>query len=187
MLKSYSIFGILALTLALSPLLANSDDLVTKDQLIEKLVPKLKPKNKTRSLSGDQNFGSNSAEEEEYEEYEEDTGRADLSAIQFEYNSDDLTETGQLQVDELAYAMMALDSESFHLIGHTDATGTDEYNMILSQRRADSVLNYLVEEHDIDPDRIETIGVGESELVNLDDPSAAENRRVEAVNSSVFY
>ena len=155
--------------LGLSPI-SYSGEIILSDQLIEQL--KAEP-TATRSLSGGQTFGAN-------------VGRANMNAIQFEYNSAQLTDQGRRQVDELARAMNQLGSETFQVIGHTDATGSDEYNKTLSQRRADAVYNYLVQQHGINPNRLQSVGMGESSLFNSQNPGAAENRRVEAVNTKVL-
>lgn len=63
--------------------------------------------------------------------------------------------------------------------GHTDSIGSEEYNMELSVRRANSVKDYLVETHDINPDRLEANGAGESKLIDPLNPKAALNRRVQ--------
>ncbi len=64
--------------------------------------------------------------------------------------------------------------------GHTCSTGTEEYNQGLSERRAQSVKNYLVK-HGIAPERLETIGYGESRPRhdNSTPEGRAKNRRVE--------
>ena len=65
--------------------------------------------------------------------------------------------------------------------GYTDSTGSDAYNMALSQRRADAVKNWLVEHHDVAADKIETKGFGKSNPVadNKTAKGRAENRRAE--------
>lgn len=64
--------------------------------------------------------------------------------------------------------------------GHTDAQGSDEYNMNLSQARVDSVMKLLVE-RGIDPKRLSATGYGETRPVapNTTAPGRARNRRVE--------
>ena len=69
--------------------------------------------------------------------------------------------------------------------GHTDSTGSDKYNQALSERRAQSVTNYLVE-NGIDSKRIETMGMGESQPIasNATESGRSQNRRVELVSPS---
>jgi outer membrane protein OmpA-like peptidoglycan-associated protein len=65
--------------------------------------------------------------------------------------------------------------------GYTDPTGDAAYNLDLSKRRADAVVQYLAGDLDVDFNRIHTIGLGERKLV--DEGAArdarAKNRRVE--------
>ncbi|MBC8013736.1 MAG: OmpA family protein [Methyloceanibacter sp.] len=70
----------------------------------------------------------------------------------------------------------------FLVAGHTDAKGSDGYNLDLSDRRAKSVLRFLIEEFDIDPKQLVAVSFGEEQLKNDEDPRAAENRRVQVVN-----
>ncbi len=110
------------------------------------------------------------------------SGRINLTAINFEFDSDVLTQTAVLQLEQLAIALKSsnLQEFSFDLIGHTDAKGSDSYNQSLSDRRASSVYQYLVNYHGIQPRRINAYGMGEKRLISAD-PYAAENRRVEII------
>ncbi len=65
------------------------------------------------------------------------------------------------------------------IVGHTDAKGTNTYNLALSERRAQSVRNYLVLRHKIDPSRLWPLGLGESQLLPGINPDDGANRRVE--------
>jgi outer membrane protein OmpA-like peptidoglycan-associated protein len=64
--------------------------------------------------------------------------------------------------------------------GHTDALGSDDYNLELSKRRAVAVAGYLVEQIGIDPDRLVVAGKGKSEPLTRD-PFDPHNRRVQFV------
>jgi outer membrane protein OmpA-like peptidoglycan-associated protein len=68
----------------------------------------------------------------------------------------------------------------FRIEGHTDAKGSDPYNKGLSQRRADAVQQYL-KDQGIATERMDTQGLGASQLLYPDQPQAAENRRVRIV------
>jgi outer membrane protein OmpA-like peptidoglycan-associated protein len=70
--------------------------------------------------------------------------------------------------------------------GYTDSMGSDEYNRDLSQRRADSVKNYLVS-RGISSDRLNTSGRGENSPVADNDSAAGrqQNRRVEVIINQV--
>ena len=69
------------------------------------------------------------------------------------------------------------------IIGHTDSTGSPDYNMRLSQRRADAVKEWLVRRYNMNPAKLETMGRGSQELLvsggNVEDQ--APNRRVEVL------
>jgi outer membrane protein OmpA-like peptidoglycan-associated protein len=71
---------------------------------------------------------------------------------------------------------------SFLIAGHTDAKGSAGYNLALSGHRADAVKEFLVHSFHLDPDSLVTIGFGEEQLKNPQDPFADENRRVQIVN-----
>lgn len=66
------------------------------------------------------------------------------------------------------------------VIGHTDSTGNDNYNMTLSQRRANSVASYL-ENQGIPANRLAVLGMGETQPIadNNSTEGRAQNRRVE--------
>jgi outer membrane protein OmpA-like peptidoglycan-associated protein len=68
------------------------------------------------------------------------------------------------------------------LAGHTDATGSADYNKGLSERRAYSVQRYLIDAYRIDPARLRTVGFGEERLLKDVYPDDPRNRRVEVVN-----
>ena len=115
-------------------------------------------------------------------ELEDERPAADL-AVNFEFNSANLTPTAQKILDNLATAMSSdLDGYKFVLEGHTDATGSDPYNQALSERRADAVRDYLVEQHHIEPQRLVAVGKGKKDLLDPANPEAAVNRRVRVIN-----
>lgn len=86
------------------------------------------------------------------------------------------------EVPKLEQALMLMKErpgKTFLLEGWTDSIGTDEYNMGLSQRRADSVQSWLVE-HGMAAGRLEAVGKGESyKYDNSTDEGRYQNRRVE--------
>lgn len=103
--------------------------------------------------------------------------------VPFRLDSAELTDAARRQLDALAQALRSaqLADARFLIAGHTDATGAADYNKALSERRAQSVLLYLVEVQGISEARLLAAGFGEEKLKNADDPAAAENRRVEVV------
>jgi OmpA-OmpF porin, OOP family len=99
--------------------------------------------------------------------------------VTFDHNSDVLTKKARENLDEFSKALAApqLASRAFMIEGHTDATGTDAYNMSLSERRAAAVVRYL-EEKGIGPDKLQSRGLGKSQP-RTPNPFDAANRRVE--------
>jgi outer membrane protein OmpA-like peptidoglycan-associated protein len=104
--------------------------------------------------------------------------------ILFALNSAEIHPMSREALKEIAAALSSpqLKDKKILLEGHTDATGTPDRNLILSQERADAVRNYLVQEAGIAPDRLSTIGKGQSEPIDPANPLAPENRRVVLVN-----
>ena len=80
---------------------------------------------------------------------------------------------------QMCTVMKSSDINLFRIVGHTDAIGSDDYNQILSQLRAEEVQRYLVNDCGIEARRLEAVGLGEQFLSNQKDPKAAANRRVE--------
>lgn len=103
--------------------------------------------------------------------------------INFDFNSADLRPDGIMQLEKLSQALTQkpLATSRFLVNGHTDARGTDAYNLGLSQRRAEAVVAYL-QKFGIDPTRLVPLGYGESKLKDPGNGEADENRRVEIVN-----
>jgi outer membrane protein OmpA-like peptidoglycan-associated protein len=104
--------------------------------------------------------------------------------IPFEYNSDKLKTEALLTLKRLGAALKdtRLSGYRFEIAGHTDAKGSAEYNQKLSERRAEAVRNYIVFQYDIEPDRIETVGFGKTQLLDPLKPEDGINRRVQIIN-----
>ncbi|MCY4485832.1 MAG: caspase family protein [Deltaproteobacteria bacterium] len=113
--------------------------------------------------------------------------RVTLPAIQFEFDSDRLTASAQTQLAELVKALGAesLQSRSFSIQGHTDNTGSEEYNRSLSLRRARAVKRRIVDATGIAAERLVEVGFGESLPIRGVPPEDPRNRRVEIVNLGV--
>jgi OOP family OmpA-OmpF porin len=67
----------------------------------------------------------------------------------------------------------------FLIVGHTAATGKRQYNLTLSQRRADATRDILVTTFKISPKRLQAIGLGEEQLLDAAHPAAATNQRIQ--------
>jgi outer membrane protein OmpA-like peptidoglycan-associated protein len=102
----------------------------------------------------------------------------------FDYDSANLREGATTSLQKLGRLILGNPDAVFKVEGHTDSFGTDEYNMNLSQRRAETVRDWLVQYMGIEPDRIQTQGYGKTRLIVPADRSVEEqqlNRRVEIV------
>lgn len=104
--------------------------------------------------------------------------------IQFAFGSAELMASSFPTLDELANALAEAMGDpryrgvTFPIIGYTDAKGSDDYNLALSQRRSETVVRYLVA-RGIPAGRLMPIGRGERELADPSQPEGAINRRVE--------
>ncbi|GIL03070.1 MAG: hypothetical protein BroJett030_29690 [Alphaproteobacteria bacterium] len=112
-----------------------------------------------------------------------DRGRVDLEIL-FDYDSDRIDPASVKQLIELGEALNdpSLASASVVIAGHTDAAGSNAYNMDLSVRRARAVTEFLVNYSGIAPDRLQPQGFGEEFLKYPDAPESGQNRRVEIIN-----
>lgn len=106
--------------------------------------------------------------------------------VLFATNSAELTPQARRLLDELGRALTSADLSPyrFRIEGHTDTTGSADYNMLLSERRAQAVRDYLVQRFGISRTRLETVGLGQTRPAvptgaNVDEP---RNRRVHIVN-----
>lgn len=102
-----------------------------------------------------------------------------LEGVLFEFNSSRLRGGAQDRLDEAVRTLELNPDLRVELAGHTDAVGPDSYNQTLSERRAASVRQYLIQ-HGIDGSRLEARGYGESQPVATNDTKEgrAQNRRV---------
>jgi OmpA-OmpF porin, OOP family len=109
-------------------------------------------------------------------------GKASL-LITFATNSAELSSDTMATLDVLARALQSdtLAGFTFKVEGHADPRGDAAENLLLSQQRAQSVADYLINRHAILPERLEALGKGSSELMNRTRIDAPENRRVTIV------
>lgn len=109
------------------------------------------------------------------------------SRVEFEFDSDRLTERGKRDLDEFGEALVTrLNDTPVVLEGHTDSVGTDEYNLALSKRRAEAARQYLVESFGLDQSKIVAEGKGKASPVAPNDSESerGRNRRVDFVFSA---
>ena len=104
--------------------------------------------------------------------------------IQFDFDSDWIRPESWETVGAIADALHhpVLLSNKFAVVGHTDGKGSRDYNLKLSQRRADAVREMLISTFQIAPGRLVAIGLGEEQLQDPSNPDAAVNRRVQLLN-----
>ena len=102
--------------------------------------------------------------------------------VNFAFDSDVVQERYFTDLGELASFLKRFDQVDVSIDGYTDSVGDETYNQQLSQRRAQAVVDMLVNTHGIDPSRLKAVGYGESDPVASNDTAEgrAENRRVMA-------
>ena len=110
--------------------------------------------------------------------------RAIALHIQFELDSYELTHATRESLNNVGSALIsnALSAYRFRVEGHADSTGGEDYNLLLSAKRADGVRNYLINIFEMSQDRLESVGRGERSLINPDAPASAENQVVLIIN-----
>ena len=106
--------------------------------------------------------------------------RTTASAITFPVNSADIQPQFRATLDQIAQTLAAYPSTLIDVYGHTDPSGGDAINIPLSQRRAESVANYLAM-RGVNRARIATRGFGSTQPIadNSTEAGRAANRRVE--------
>lgn len=104
------------------------------------------------------------------------------SDLLFPINSSYLTDQAKRELDKLAKIMKQDSNKKIRVDGHSDATGTAEYNVWLSEKRAVSVKTYL-SEAGVSASRITTKGLGQTQPVadNKTPEGRERNRRVEVI------
>ena len=102
------------------------------------------------------------------------------SNITFEVNKSDVKPNFAEVLHSVSLVLKEYKSTMIEVAGHTDSTGSESYNQMLSQQRAHSVTGVLTREG-VEPVRIDTVGYGESRPVASNaNPSGRQlNRRVE--------
>jgi outer membrane protein OmpA-like peptidoglycan-associated protein len=102
------------------------------------------------------------------------------SGLLFDYDSDVLRAPARQNLSSMAASLDKYPGTDLLIVGHTDAQGSDSYNMTLSERRAASAANYLVSQG-VSRARLRSTGRGESEPVasNESETDRQKNRRVE--------
>jgi outer membrane protein OmpA-like peptidoglycan-associated protein len=95
----------------------------------------------------------------------------------FDFDSSTLKPGAYTEIDRVSNVLNSYPQTTIRVEGHTDSTGSETYNQQLSETRAESVKNAIIQ-RGIDPRRIQAIGYGESQPISSDN---ASNRRVTIV------
>jgi OmpA-OmpF porin, OOP family len=103
------------------------------------------------------------------------------TAVHFGFDKDNLTKKAQEALDQLATDVPNTKGFIITVEGGTDSVGSAEYNYGLSERRADSVIQYLASKHNIPAHKIYLVGLGKDKPVedNKSREGRAKNRRVD--------
>jgi OmpA-OmpF porin, OOP family len=103
------------------------------------------------------------------------------TAVHFGFNRDNLTKPGKEALDQLATDVTNAKGYIITVEGGTDSVGNADYNYALSERRADSVIQYLASQHNIPAHKIYLVGLGKDKPVesNKTRDGRAKNRRVD--------
>ena len=106
-------------------------------------------------------------------------------AVIFKTGSSELRDLAKTQLSNVAAALGSYPDDPIVVEGHTDSQGSEGYNRKLSQKRADTVRSYLINQG-VAPDRITAVGKGENEPLASNDSAEgrANNRRVEIIVGS---
>jgi outer membrane protein OmpA-like peptidoglycan-associated protein len=178
------------------------DDNVSEDQIVRALAPAKKPLTRgltigpptdpaateaegkfVQSIRGRTTRSLSTAERDEIASIAKDKPNIDLE-ITFDYNSADIGAKSLASVQALGRALTNPDlkGSTFIVAGHTDAAGGEDYNQDLSERRADAIKRYLMQNYGIASADLVTVGYGKSRLKDPNQPLAEVNRRVQVVN-----
>jgi outer membrane protein OmpA-like peptidoglycan-associated protein len=104
------------------------------------------------------------------------------SGLLFAYDSDAIQGSARDNLANLSESLRKYQDTDVLIVGHTDATGSDNYNQTLSERRASSAANFLAA-NGVTRARVRTAGRGEVEPIDSNESAEgrAQNRRVEIV------
>ncbi|MNQ41397.1 Outer membrane porin F precursor [compost metagenome] len=105
---------------------------------------------------------------------------SDLGEVLFAFDSAKLTPAAEATLDTVVEKLRGADVLAIRVDGHTDSVGSDAYNQGLSERRAASVVDYLIGQG-VAAEKLTSQGFGESKPIedNGTDAGRAQNRRVE--------
>jgi outer membrane protein OmpA-like peptidoglycan-associated protein len=195
-LKAIALSAVLSMTAGL----ALAGDNVTSGQILDAL----KPRPVTRGLSAGpqadpavqakeakflntvrnrQSRSLSMGEREQIAELAASKPKIDLE-IHFDYNSADISKSSMASVQALGKALSdpSLKGSTFVVAGHTDAIGSEPFNQDLSERRAETIKKYLVQNYGLTGSDLVTVGYGKTKLKDAANGADPINRRVQVVN-----
>lgn len=110
-------------------------------------------------------------------------GRVALYGIYFDFDKSDVKPESDPTLKEIAKLLSENPKLNLYVVGHTDNVGDYNYNMKLSQARADAVVKMLVSKYNVNKNRLTSAGVGPLAPVTTNDTEEgkAKNRRVELI------
>jgi OOP family OmpA-OmpF porin len=111
------------------------------------------------------------------------TGHVAIYGIYFDFNKSDVKPESDPALQEISKLLSGNPNLKVFIVGHTDNVGGVDYNMKLSQARADAVVKVLTTKYKVTPQRLKAYGVGQLAPVapNKTEDGRAKNRRVELV------
>jgi OOP family OmpA-OmpF porin len=111
------------------------------------------------------------------------TGHVAIYGIYFDFNKSDIKPESEPALQEISKLLSGNPNLKVFIIGHTDNVGGVDFNMKLSQARADAVVKALTTRYKVNPQQMKAYGVGQLAPVapNKTEDGRAKNRRVELV------
>ncbi len=111
------------------------------------------------------------------------SGKVAIYGIYFDFNKADVKPESESTLKEITKLLQQDAKLKLYVVGHTDNVGGLDYNMKLSQQRAEAVVKELVSKYKVDGSRLKALGVGPAAPVtsNETEEGSAKNRRVELV------
>lgn len=105
-------------------------------------------------------------EEKEVEEGNDLAAVLELEVIYFDLDKANIRPDAEVELQKIIEALREYPRLRINVRSHTDSRGKDKYNMMLSEKRAQSTVNYIIEQGGISSERVSGKGYGETELLN---------------------
>jgi len=107
--------------------------------------------------------------------------------VEFDFDKADVRSIYHEKIKEAADFMKRYPQAEAKIEGHTDSKGSDEYNLALSERRAEIVKNYFVDNFGISAQRFTTMGYGESQPIASNDSEDGQQKNRRAVTVIITF